>query len=138
MIKPNNNIQPKIELDNTNNKDTSSSSKASDEQYLGDAGHVAPSSESGSQSFMKNVKDIEKAKSIAFNSREVRLIGPNQQEVEMKDDLASKFAVVMDNLRLEATDLYGKVNEKLDKGWTELKQNVDKLVEEGKKQVSKI
>ena len=62
-------------------------------------------------------------KQIAFNSREVRLVGPDQKEVEMKDDVATKVAVALDNLQKEATEVWGQVNEKLDKGWTELRRS---------------
>lgn len=84
----------------------------------------------------KSSIDLNKAKSVAFNSREVRLMGPEMKEVEMKDDLATKVAVVFDNLRSETSQFLGEVNEKLDKGWTEFKQSVDKLVEQGKKEIA--
>lgn len=70
--------------------------------------------------------NIEKMKSIAFNSREVRLVGPDQREVEMKDDVATKVQVAIENFQKEATEVLGQVNEKLDKGWTELKTMVEK------------
>lgn len=89
-------------------------------------------------SLSKSSIDLNKAKSIAYNSREVRLMGPEGKEVEMKDDLATKVAVVFDNLRSETSQFLGEVNDKLDKGWTEFKQSVDKLVEQGKKQVSQL
>lgn len=60
---------------------------------------------------------------IAFNSREVRLVGPNQKEVEMKDDMASKVVVALENLQKEASDVWSQVNDKLDKGWTDLKRS---------------
>lgn len=60
---------------------------------------------------------------IAFNSREVRLVGPNQKEVEMKDDVATKVVVALENLQKEASDVWSQVNEKLDKGWTDLKRS---------------
>lgn len=65
----------------------------------------------------------ERAKDIALNSREVRLVGPNQREIEMRDDLPTKLAVAMENLGKEATEVWGQVNEKLDKGWTDLKRS---------------
>lgn len=67
--------------------------------------------------------NIDRVKDIASNSREVRLVGPNQKPVEMSDDLPTKFIVAMDNLKKEASDVWGQVNEKLDKGWTELKRS---------------
>lgn len=60
---------------------------------------------------------------IAFNSREVRLVGPNQKEVEMKDDMATKVVVALENLQKEASDVWSQVNDKLDKGWTDLKRS---------------
>lgn len=71
---------------------------------------------------------IEKAKSISFNSREVRLVGPDQKEVEMKDDVASKVVVALENIQKDATELWDQVNEKLDKGWTEFKSMVEKAI----------
>lgn len=71
----------------------------------------------------KGSADVERIKDIAMNSREVRLVGPNQKPTEMKDDVATKFVVAMENLQKEATDVWGQVNEKLDKGWTELKRS---------------
>lgn len=62
-------------------------------------------------------------KSIAFNSREVRIVGPDAREVEMKDDIQTKVAVALDNLQKEAAEAWEQVNEKLDKGWTELKRH---------------
>lgn len=67
--------------------------------------------------------NTDRAKDIALNSREVRLVGPNQREIEMKDDLPTKFVVALENLGKEATDVWGQVNEKLDKGWTDLKRS---------------
>lgn len=61
--------------------------------------------------------------SIAFNSREVRFVGPNQKEVEMKDDMASKVVVVLDNLQKEAGEVWDQVNDKLDKGWKDIKRS---------------
>lgn len=71
---------------------------------------------------------LERAKSIAFNSREVRLVGPNQDEVEMKDDVATKVVVALENIQKDATELWGQVNEKLDKGWTDLKAMVERAI----------
>jgi len=67
--------------------------------------------------------NVEKMKDIALNSREVRLVGPNQREVEMKDDLPTKVVVALENLQKEAKEVFGTVNEKLDKGWTEIKKS---------------
>ena len=64
----------------------------------------------------------DRAKDIALNSREIRLVGPNQKEVEMKDDLPTKIVVAMENLGKEATDVWGQVNDKLDKTWTDVKR----------------
>ena len=72
---------------------------------------------------------------IALNSREVRLVGPNQKEVEMKDDMATKVVVALENLQKEASDVWSQVNEKLDKGlsdikrsevWTQMNEKLDK------------
>lgn len=71
---------------------------------------------------------LDKAKSIAFNSREVRLVGPDMKEVEMKDDVATKVVVALENIQKDATELWGQVNEKLDKGWTDLKAMVEKAI----------
>lgn len=71
----------------------------------------------------KGSANIERITDIAMNSREVRLVGPNKKEVEMKDDVASKFVVAMENLQKEATEVWGQVNERLDKGWTDLKRS---------------
>lgn len=76
----------------------------------------------------EQIRDLEKAKSIAFNSREVRLVGPEQKEVEMKDDLPTKIVIVLDNLKSEASDLWGQVSENVDKGWTDLKRAVEKVI----------
>lgn len=67
--------------------------------------------------------NVEKMKDIALNSREVRLVGPNQREVEMKDDLPTKVVVALENLQKEAKEVLGTVNDKLDKGWTDLKKS---------------
>lgn len=71
---------------------------------------------------------LERAKSIAFNSREVRLVGPDRKEVEMKDDVATKVVVALENIQKDATELWGQVNEKLDKGWTDFKAMVERVV----------
>lgn len=71
----------------------------------------------------KNSDDL--IKTIAFNSREIRLVGPDQKEVEMKDDVGTKMMIALENLSKEATEVWGQVNEKLDKGWTELKTAVE-------------
>lgn len=67
-------------------------------------------------------------KNIAFNSREIRLMGPDQKEVEMKDDVGTKMVIALENLQKEAVEAWGQVNEKLDKGWTELKSMIDDVV----------
>jgi hypothetical protein len=67
--------------------------------------------------------NVDKMKDIALNSREVRLVGPNQREVVMKDDLPTKVVVALENLQKEAQEVLGQVNEKLDKGWTEIKKS---------------
>lgn len=82
---------------------------------------VRASSASGADP--KPSANADRIKDIALNSREVRLMGPNQREVEMRDDVASKFVVAMDNLQKEASGVWGQVNEKLDKGWTDLKRS---------------
>lgn len=69
---------------------------------------------------------LEKAKSIAFNSREVRLVG--QKEVEMKDDVATKVVIALENIQKDASELWDQVNEKLDQGWTDLKAMVEKAI----------
>lgn len=79
----------------------------------------------------------ETIKLIAHNSREIRLIGPEEKEVEMKDDAATKMAVAIENLRKEAGEVWGQVNTKLDKGWTDFKTMVDDAVESAKKKSSK-
>lgn len=87
------------------------------------------------ESMMESLpKDMDKAKSIAFNSREVRLMGPEQREVEMKDDIATKFVIVLDNLKTEASELMDQVNDKLDKGWSEFVKMVEKATTQNKKQ----
>lgn len=75
----------------------------------------------------------ETMKLIAHNSREIRLMGPEEREVEMKDDAATKMAVAIDNLKKEAGEVWGQVNTKLDKGWTDFKAMVDDAVESAKK-----
>lgn len=67
----------------------------------------------------------DKIKTIAFNSREYRLVGPQQKEVEMKDDVGTKMMIALENLSKEATDVWDQVNTKLDKGWTEFKAMVE-------------
>lgn len=86
---------------------------------------VEPSTDDASNS-KELPKDFDKAKSIAFNSREVRLMGPDQREVEMKDDFATKFAIVLDNLKTETSELMDQVNDKLDKGWTDFVKMIEK------------
>lgn len=78
--------------------------------------------------------DLDKVKSVAFNSREVRLIGPDQREVEMKDDFATKLAIVMDNLKQETSELIDTVNDKFDKGWNDFVKMVEKVTTNQKKQ----
>lgn len=70
---------------------------------------------------------------IAHNSREIRLIGPNEREVEMKDDAATRMAVAIENLKKEAGDVWDQVNTKLDKGWTDFRTMVEDAVESAKK-----
>lgn len=82
------------------------------------------------------VSNMDRIKSIAFNSREVRLVGPDQKEVEMKDDVGTKLVVALENLQKEATEVWGQVNERLDKGWTELKTMVEKAVAPGEKKTA--
>jgi hypothetical protein len=67
--------------------------------------------------------NVEKMKDIAMNSREVRLVGPNQREVEMKDDLPTKVVVALENLQKETQEVLSTMNDKLDKGWTEVKKS---------------
>lgn len=64
--------------------------------------------------------NVEKMKDIAMNSREVRLVGPNQKEVEMKDDLPTKVVVALENLQKETKEVLSTLNDKLDKGWTDI------------------
>lgn len=75
----------------------------------------------------------ETIKLIAHNSREVRLVGPEEREIEMKDDAATKMAVAIENLKKEAGEVWGQVNTKLDKGWTDFKSMVEDAVESAKK-----
>jgi len=75
----------------------------------------------------------EKIKAIAFNSREVRLVGPNQKEVEMKDDVASRLLVALENFQKDATQVWGQVNGQLDKGWTDFKTMIEDAVASAKK-----
>lgn len=67
--------------------------------------------------------NVDKIKDISLNSREVRLVGPEQKEVEMKDDLPTKVVVALENLQKEATEVLGSFNEKLNKTWSELKKS---------------
>jgi len=84
---------------------------------------VAASRAGAANQELPDSSNAERFSSIAHNSREVRLVGPNQKEVEMKDDVASKMMVAMDNLQKEFTDVWGQVNDKLDKGWREVKRS---------------
>lgn len=65
--------------------------------------------------------NVEKMRDIAMNSREVRFVG--QREVEMRDDLPSKVSVAFENLQKEAKEVFEQLNEKLDKGWTDIKKS---------------
>lgn len=94
---------------------------------------AAPAQHKGDDAERSGSPNVEKMKDIALNSREVRLVGPNQQEVEMKDDLQSKVVVALENLQKEAKEVYGQVNEKLDQGWTELKSMVEGVVKQASK-----
>lgn len=75
----------------------------------------------------------EKIKTIAFNSREYRLVGPQQKEVEMKEDVGTKMMIALENLGKEATDVWEQVNTKLDKGWTDFKTMIDGALSNSKK-----
>lgn len=97
--------------------------------------HSAPTAKPTVAESTAKVEDpsVDRIKSIAFNSREVRLVGPEQKEVEMKDDVATKMVVALDNLQKEATEVWGQVNEKLDKGWTDLKSMIEEAIAKAKK-----
>lgn len=59
------------------------------------------------------ITNQDRIKSIAYNSREVRLVGPDQKEVEMKDDVATKIVTALENLQKEATDVWDQVNDQV-------------------------
>lgn len=80
--------------------------------------------------------DEDKLKSIAMNSREIRLVGPDGKEVEMKDDVPTKIIVAFENLQKEASQVWDQVNTKLDKGWTEFKTMVERAVKPTEKKSS--
>lgn len=63
---------------------------------------------------------------IAFNSREVRLVGPQRKPVEMKDDIPSKMVVAFENLQKEAKDVWGDLSGKLEKGWADVSGQLEK------------
>lgn len=93
-----------------------------------DGGNVAPSLVLSGRQDAIDSSNADKIKSIAFNSREVRLVGPDQKEVEMKDDVATKMIVALDNLQKEASVVWGQVNTKLDKGWTDFKAMIEEAL----------
>lgn len=68
----------------------------------------------------------ENVANIAFNSREVRLVGPQRRPVEMKDDLPSKMVVALENLQKEAKDVWGDIKPKLEKGWEDVSGQLEK------------
>lgn len=78
----------------------------------------------------------EKIKTIAFNSREFRLVGPQQKEVEMKDDVGTKMMIAMENFGKEATEVWDQVNTKLDQGWKEFKAMIDGALNNNNKKSS--
>lgn len=63
---------------------------------------------------------------IAFNSREIRLVGPQRKPVEMKDDIPSKVVVAFENLQKEAKDVWGDLSVKLEKGWSDVSGQLEK------------
>lgn len=76
--------------------------------------------ESSEPSLAENVANI------AFNSREVRLVGPQRRPVEMKDDIPSKMVVVLENLQKEAKDVWGDIKPKLERGWEDVSGQLEK------------
>lgn len=76
----------------------------------------------------KSLSDVDRLRNIAMNSREVRLIGPDGKEVEMKDDVPTKIVVAFENLQKEASQVWDQVNTKLDKGWNDFKTMVERAV----------
>lgn len=81
---------------------------------------VAPSVEANGKP-----SSMELIKSIAFNGREVRLVGADQKEVEMKDDIPTKVVIALENLQKEASDVWSVVNKQLDKGWSVVNEKLD-------------
>lgn len=71
-------------------------------------------------------KDLIKA--IAYNSREIRIVGPDGKEREMKDDVPTRLVIAMENLQKEASELWSTVNKSLDKGWGEFKTMLEDAV----------
>lgn len=80
-----------------------------------------------------SLSDEDRLRSIAMNSREIRLVGPDGKEVEMKDDVPTKIIVAFENLQKEASEVWDQVNTKLDKGWSEFKTMVERAVKPEKK-----
>lgn len=87
-----------------------------------------PSSSSVAKPAAKSLSDVDRLKNIAMNSREVRLIGADGKEVEMKDDVPTKIVVAFENLQKEASQVWDQVNTKLDKGWNDFKVMVERAV----------
>lgn len=86
-------------------------------------GQVSTAASQGDDAERSGSPNVEKMKDIALNSREVRLVGAEQREVEMKDDLQSKVAVALENLNKEAKEVLEQMNKKLDKTWTDVKKS---------------
>lgn len=68
-----------------------------------------------------------------MNSREIRLMGPDQKEVEMKDDVSTKIVIAFDNLQKEASEVWDQVNSKATKTWDEFKDMVERVMKKPEK-----
>lgn len=80
-----------------------------------------------SQANKGSLKD--KINAIGFNSREVRLVGPENKPVEVKGDMASQVIIAWQNLQKEAATGWDQVRGRLDQGWTDFKKMVDGVIE---------
>lgn len=83
---------------------------------------VAATTASGSDK--ASLKD--KINAIGFNAREVRLVGPNAQPLEMKNDMSTQVVIAWENLQKEASAGWDTLQKEASAGWESVKDQLDK------------
>lgn len=68
----------------------------------------------------------DKINAIGFNTREVRLVGPNAQPIEMKNDMSSQVVIAWENLQKEASAGWDTLQKEASAGWDNVRDQLDK------------